>query len=542
MFRWQRAYRYQGLAGLVDGRWEGAGSSGGGSGGRGEDDPFLVQIKGLWLDLKRKPLKVCHEIACYTADQHGWPKCSYEAARRYVKRIPEPVVLKLRFGKDDAADTYVERDYNSIASNDIWCGDHHQFDVVVLDESGEPCRPWLTGWEDLRSRLFPGWEIRTAAPCTDPILSAFHAGAKAYGVPRNVYVDNGKDYDSWALHGRTKQEKTRIHVEHDGERLKGAFALLGVGKLQAHPYNARAKPIERAFRTVCDRFSRLWPSYCGNKPENRPEGLAALIKAGKLPGIAEFRQKFAQWLESDYHLAAHHGQGMDGRSPAQVWQEHLGAMRTAPEGALDALCLKPTRPVKVGRIGVVYEGMSYGADCGELFPLVGKEVALRVDDQDRSKVQVWSVEGKFICIARQNAKVPFAVNGQEIRQALKQRAKLRKLRREYHERHEDMNANVVDLAIAAAAKRNKANRPQGADPGGGSPVLRPVRTAIDDQFPALQRAMEREQLRPAVGAETVPSLTDVGAMLNSQGRPMPATDAPAGDVFFRLTERLRGES
>lgn len=45
--------------------------------------------------------------------------------------------------------------------NDVWFGDHHQFDVFVLDERGRPVRPWLTAWYDIGSGRVVGWCIST---------------------------------------------------------------------------------------------------------------------------------------------------------------------------------------------------------------------------------------------------------------------------------------------------------------------------------------------------------------------------------------------
>lgn len=49
------------------------------------------------------------------------------------------------------------------------------------------------------------------------------------------------------------------------------------------PYNARAKPIERFFGTLELGFGKRFTTYCGNKPDNRPEVLQSHLDKGEAP-------------------------------------------------------------------------------------------------------------------------------------------------------------------------------------------------------------------------------------------------------------------
>ena len=44
--------------------------------------------------------------------------------------------------------------------NDIWQADHTELDLMVLDETGRPARPWLTVILDDRSRAIAGYSRR----------------------------------------------------------------------------------------------------------------------------------------------------------------------------------------------------------------------------------------------------------------------------------------------------------------------------------------------------------------------------------------------
>ena len=98
--------------------------------------------------------------------------------------------------------------------NDVWFGDHHQFDVFVLDDRGRPVRPWLTAWYDIGSGVLVGWCISTN-PNSETITESFvravaeKPGSPIHGAPNTIYIDNGKDYRSRAFEGDTEAEYWR---------------------------------------------------------------------------------------------------------------------------------------------------------------------------------------------------------------------------------------------------------------------------------------------------------------------------------------------
>ena len=64
--------------------------------------------------------------------------------------------------------------------NEVWFGDHHQFDCFVLDETGKPVRPWLTAWYDAATGCLVGWVL---APTRTRRRSPRRSSA---GGPRNT--------------------------------------------------------------------------------------------------------------------------------------------------------------------------------------------------------------------------------------------------------------------------------------------------------------------------------------------------------------------
>ena len=497
---WHRQWREHGEAGLIDGRWKPARR------GSREDDPFLQEVKFRWLNLRQPTVSECYRQAMYVAKARGWKSRSDPAVRRYLETLPERLVILLREGKKaftDKCEVYIERDYTGLASNQIWCGDHHRFDVMV-NAGGRIVRPWLTAWEDMRSRKIVGWQIFAHDPNQDTIICSFGDGARSHGVPNVAYVDNGKDYDSRALQGETKRERQlrRQVGKFNESEVAGIVGRLGVGTLHAWPYHGQSKPIERFFGTLESQWGKQWPTYTGSCTADKPENLAKQIERGKAPSIEEFSASFKGWLDGSYHVMPHAGDGMEGKSPAEVFNLRLVERRTAPDNELDLLLQKQTRPVKVRQNGVTYNGLRYGGSEPALFPRLGEMVNLLVDPKDVSYVRVFTLDGKHVCRAPANERLPANASAEQLREAIAAKRRNRKLINDYRTVRPRLHYDVADHMWVAAADKAKAGKP---DPDSTPPVIVPVRTAFSDQMPAIQAAENARQLRKAVGAESLRS-------------------------------------
>lgn len=142
------------------------------------------------------------------------PECR-QTLSRMLAAIPSDEVTLARRGvkawKDDHMFMAVREKPQTV--NEVWFGDHHQFDCFVLDETGKPVRPWLTAWYDAATGCLVGWVLCTN-PNTETITEAFIRGvahtehSPFYGLPAHLYIDNGKDY-------RSKTFETGLIKEHD---------------------------------------------------------------------------------------------------------------------------------------------------------------------------------------------------------------------------------------------------------------------------------------------------------------------------------------
>ncbi|MGE5609798.1 MAG: Mu transposase C-terminal domain-containing protein, partial [Bacillota bacterium] len=263
-----------------------------------------------------------------------------------------------------------------------------------------------------------------------------------------------------------------------------------------------------------------------------PEDLPQQLAKGHAPKLEEFAAAFARWIEVDYHARGHSGDGMDGRTPAQVWATCLSVKRTATPETLDLLLQPVTKPVTVSQNGVRWNGLLFGQYEPALRQRINQEVRLRVDPANLAQVTVWTLDDQFICVAPANRKLPANATAQELREAMAQKRQDRKRLKDAAPARMRMALDLNDrLYVARAEKQSRNDEPT------PPPAIQPVRTVLEDQLPALRKAMQ--QLRPAVGAESISAIDmhDVAARMRSH-QPSEGTDASA-DSFDLLRTRLR---
>jgi putative transposase len=458
LYRWAKLAR-DGIGGLVDGRGSSASKD---TQLDQTDDRFISEIKRLWLRQSRPGLKTCYDHAMLSAEDGGWPICSLKTAQRRIAEIPPQVVVKMREGESAFANTVLpapRRDYSAIRSNEWWCSDHHQFDVIVKAADGKLVRPWITCWQDLRSRKIVGWHIFTHDPNTSTILLSLRSAALAEGLPENAYIDNGKDFDSYTLQGQTKTQRMfgrKIKVKFDDAGAGGVLGALGIKVVHAIAFNAKAKPVERFFTTLCARFSKFLPTYCGRNPQEKPENLADQLARNNAPTIDDFSERFAVWLDADYNGRVHEGDSMDGMTPEQAFEKCLVSRRVARASDLQLLIQKTSKPLIAGRYGITWDGIGYGRGDAALFSLFGKKVYLRVDPDDVTIAAVYTLDDKFVADVKANIDMPFGATEQEFRAAARERKQIRELTNRYHQLGPRRYADTIELMSAKRADNRRA--------------------------------------------------------------------------------------
>lgn len=322
------------------------------------------------------------------------PVPSRATVNRFIMTLPKAAVVLAREGPKAwraKMEPKCHRDLNALAPNEYWCGDHREMDVFVRSDDRDGAkifRPWLTAWLDLRTRTCVGHVLRLV-PNSDGIALALRAGILRFGVPQELYIDNGKDYRCEYLNGKTVTSRNvALSADVTDTLSPGVLSPLGVAITHANPYQAWSKPIEPWFSHTFPEWEKSLPGYCGQNGKARPEKLADEIKRGHLFTMAEFAARIAERIES-YHHTEHSVLGV---TPLAAWRE-VEIVRPNPR-TLDLLLMRQ-KSVKVYHQGIKLHDRYYWHD--DLIHHMSATVEVRFGDE-LGRVMVFA-GGKFVCEA-----------------------------------------------------------------------------------------------------------------------------------------------
>jgi hypothetical protein len=317
-------------------------------------------------------------------------------------------------------------------------------------------------------------EVVTDVPNSDSIKRALSRGVKAFGVPRHVLTDNGKDYKHLMLNsdGRVFHRRCLWDDEQNRELLSTVYNHLGVfGRHLSRPRHPQSKRIERFFAFLSLRFDPAIVGWRGRGKGDRVAACDELIKktreaiANRQPvGLehgtcmtrAEFEDLWARFVAWDFNRERKTGR-MKGFAPKEIWESCKTPIRRVGRDALWFLMLKKEGRVvaKGGRVG-----MSFGGERVEWFsePLLdmrGEKVDLRIDPDDLDTVFVCDRDkGALLAVAERITKVPAyeegekAVTRRELERVAAVNKRLVRATRELGEAREDARQAVANMGAA----------------------------------------------------------------------------------------------
>lgn len=407
LYRWQKDYRENGLCGLLP-DW------GRRSGQHTIDQAAYEYFCALYLNEKKRSVRYCYDLLKSKALEMGWLiPGSVKTMQRIASEIPEAVRIAACDGKKAAYDNclpYTERDIESVKGNQVWVGDHFIGDFFIpgpkKKQNGETSwtRPWFTLWMDFRSRKMVGWHV-DYTPSTGTIIAAFANAAlnPNIGLPEAILTDNGRDYCSKEFNGRGFRKAAD---EEEERRVKPLIEHLGVQAFFATPENARAKPIEREFRTFAEQFCKEFATYCGSRPQARPENLQQTLKG--LPAynltLSDLRRLFSDWVQYVKNKQESEGKGRKGECPDETFARTRLPLRLAPMEAMRLLFQRHSQAIKVNRCMVKFRGQNYFH--AELALYKDKYVYIRYREEDLSVVSVYTLKDEFIVDAQATTALP----------------------------------------------------------------------------------------------------------------------------------------
>lgn len=346
------------------------------------------------------------------------PECR-QTLSRILEAIPKDEQTLARRGlkalKDDHMPMGIRAKPETV--NEVWFGDHHQFDCFVLDEDGKPTRPWLTAWYDGATGCLVGWAV-CKKPNTQTIITAFNnavlhtAHSEFHGLPAMVYVDNGKDY-------RGKLFESGFLEDVDLGRLNSAIdtcsvlQLLNIDVTHALPYQGWSKPVERFFGTIENLYIREIPGWCGDSPKERPEDLSRQIRLmterGELWTMDELFEYLRDEVFPAYHQRPHEGYG--GKAPLELYRSMPRAREDEPSAEMLGVLKNGKAQRKIRQQGVKLQNEWYWDDA--MMGLVGETVTALFDEANLETITILH-DGRTLCEAAVHGRMRMVGEDSEI--------------------------------------------------------------------------------------------------------------------------------
>lgn len=344
--------------------------------------------------------------ACYDrVKRAGYRMPTYKTVLRRINEIPEIERVLKREGIEAALRIYPAqaRDKGVFRALEAVNADGHKFDVFVQWPDGEISRPVMVAWQDIYSGKVLSYRV-TKTENTDTIRLAFGDMISTWGIPSAAYLDNGRGFASKWLSGGME---TRFRFKVKEEEPHGVFRQFGVQVHWATPYHGQAKPIERAFRDMCEYIAKhpaFAGAYTGNTVLSKPENYGS--------NAIPFEQFMAVL---DNEIAAHNAREgrrsevCNGRSFDQAFEASYQAHDIPQASEHQKLfCLMAAELIKPSKTDGCVNMFKNRYWAEELCDYRGKEVTVRFDpDNLQDAVWVYTKEGSFICTADRIAATGF---------------------------------------------------------------------------------------------------------------------------------------
>lgn len=231
-------------------------------------------LKSDYLRPGEPKFSACYRRMSKAAKAKGWAPIPSEMAlrRRLAAEVPAAVITLTRKGADKAKAIFPaqRRTRMALKAMSLVNIDGHRFDVFVRRGDGAPFRPTLVAIQDIYSGKFVGWRLDETESRVSARL-AIGDMVEKFGIPEHMILDNGRGFASkWITGGAPSRFRFKVRDDEPD----GLLTNLGVAIHWATPYHGQAKPIERAFRDLCEEIAKhpfCAGAYTGNSPANKPE-------------------------------------------------------------------------------------------------------------------------------------------------------------------------------------------------------------------------------------------------------------------------------
>lgn len=291
------------------------------------DPEFFDLLKSDYLRLEAPPFTDCYRRSVRVATAKGWAILPLQTMRRRMDEAVSAVTQVLaRQGIDAVRRLYPVqvRDKTCLGSLEAVNADFHKFDVFVAwpgakGEADQILRPQMVAFQDIFSGRILAWRVDVSPNSTAVLLCAGDM-ITDWGIPEHVLLDNGREFAAKSITGGAS---TRYRFKVKEDDIPGLFTALGCTIHWATPYSGQSKPIERAFRDMCQSIAkdpRLAGAYTGNTPLAKPENYGS-----RAVPLEAFLTVVAEGIEEHNTRQGRRSEVAWGRSFAEVFDESYAA-------------------------------------------------------------------------------------------------------------------------------------------------------------------------------------------------------------------------
>ncbi|NIZ13934.1 transposase domain-containing protein [Phaeobacter sp. HF9A] len=424
----------------------------GGTGKAAPLDPeFFALVRSDWLRLEQPSLTSCYDRAKRVAKKEGLPIAPIHQVRRAMKAsISKPTEIVLRKGTEALRRYYPhqDRDKSALGALECICGDYHKFDVFVRWPS-EPLPVRVQGvfFTDIYSGKILSWRLSLTAN-SHTVQLAIGDLIERYGIPQAALLDNGREFAAKVITGGAP---TRFRFKVLEDDIPGLLPMLGVKVHWATPYSGQSKPIERAFRDLCDRVAKhpaFEGAYTGNKPDAKPENYG-----NSAVPLDDFIAVLTEEVEDHNAREGRRSEIAYGRSFNQVFEASYKSrpIRKATEEQRRLWLMGAkglTAAANNGELKLM--GSRYWAEW--MYRIAGQKVVGRFDpDNIHAGLHVYDLEGQYIGHAACVEKGDF-LGVSDAREVARKRSQFQRAAKEEARASRDYSAAEIAARLRAAGE------------------------------------------------------------------------------------------
>ncbi|PZX47750.1 Mu DNA-binding protein [Cereibacter changlensis] len=366
------------------------------------DPEFFDLLKSDYLRLAGPSFTSCYRRAVRAAEARGLATLPQKTMQRRLNASVSRVTQVLcREGIEAVKRLFPtqRRDKSALHALEAVNADFHKFDVFVRwpslpgqNDPGHIGRPQMVAFQDIFSGRILAWRV-DQTPNSTAVLLAAGDMIEDWGIPGHVLLDNGREFAAKVVTGGAA---TRYRFKVREDDVPGLFTALGCEIHWATPYSGQSKPIERAFRDMCDSIAkdpRFDGAWTGNRPEAKPEDYGS-----RAVELEDFLRVLAEGIEEHNTRQGRRSEVAYGRSFVEVFDESYASApirkATAAQRRLWLLGAEGQRlNSRTGEIA--FQNNRYWAEWMQDF--AGERVVIRFDPADLwAGLHVYAQDGGYL--------------------------------------------------------------------------------------------------------------------------------------------------